>query len=356
MSIKRRETEIFSLSFMDCICCGFGAILLIFILTAGLKVDFSEQDLRDLQKRVKELEKAIVQEESELKRLGHPTSVPSINLQAVIAENASDREKAVFQQASLQDLTKQTLEMQQTLEQVRTEIQMLPTEEDQPVPIPEVDRRQYLTGVKLDGDGAEYILFVVRASGSMLGESLDEAIARLGDPDFKKREAPKWQRVIKAMDWMVATLGPKTKFNVLLFNDEAKLLLPDQRDGWVERANKSEVREALDRLRLVVPQGSANMERAFTAVRYLPHLPDVIVLLTDGLPTTSDSAPNNGDADDNDRIRFFRHAQRQLPPRIPVSTILFPMTGDPGAPALFWELAGSTRGALVSPSASWPDT
>lgn len=354
--IKRRETEIFSLSFMDVVTCGFGAILLIFILTAGRRVDFSEKDLKDLQVKVKELEKAIVQEESALRRLGHPTSVPSIDLQAVMAENASDREKAVFQQASLQDLTKQTLQMQQTLEQVRTEVQKLPTEEDQPVPIPEVDRRQYLTGVKLDGDGAEYILFVVRASGSMLGESLDEAIARLGDPDFKKREAPKWQRVIKAVDWMVATLGPKTKFNVLLFNDEAKLLLPDQRDGWVERANKSEVREALDRLRLVVPQGSANMERAFTTVRYLPHLPDVIVLLTDGLPTTSDSAPNNGDADDNDRIRFFRHAQRQLPPRIPVSTILFPMTGDPGAPALFWELAGSTRGALVSPSASWPDT
>lgn len=33
--IKRRPIEVFSLSFLDCLCCGFGAILLLFILTIG---------------------------------------------------------------------------------------------------------------------------------------------------------------------------------------------------------------------------------------------------------------------------------------------------------------------------------
>ncbi|HKK19398.1 MAG TPA: hypothetical protein VJ952_12030 [Opitutales bacterium] len=33
--IKRRKIEVFSLSFLDCLCCGFGAILLLFILTIG---------------------------------------------------------------------------------------------------------------------------------------------------------------------------------------------------------------------------------------------------------------------------------------------------------------------------------
>jgi len=69
-----------------------------------------------------------------------------------------------------------------------------------------------------------------------------------------------------------------------------------------------------------------------------------------------DTSPNPGDADDEARIRYFRYAQRQLPTRIPVSTILYPMTGDPGAPALYWEMAGSTRGALVSPARSWPES
>ena len=106
-----------------------------------------------------------------------------------------------------------------------------------------------------------------------------------------------------------------------------------------------------------MPQGGANLERAFTSIRFLPRLPDSIVLITDGLPTKSDSLPMEGEVGEEQRIRFFQIAVKQLPPRIPVSTILFPLlTGDPGAPGLYWELANSTRGALVSPSKSWPDT
>ena len=33
MKVKRRDVEVFSLSFMDCICCGFGAIILLMVLT-----------------------------------------------------------------------------------------------------------------------------------------------------------------------------------------------------------------------------------------------------------------------------------------------------------------------------------
>jgi len=33
MRLKRREAEVFSMSFLDCICCGFGAIILLLIMT-----------------------------------------------------------------------------------------------------------------------------------------------------------------------------------------------------------------------------------------------------------------------------------------------------------------------------------
>lgn len=353
---KRREAEIFSMSFMDCICCGFGAVLLIFILTTGRRVDFSQQDLKDLQERVKKLDIAVTTEKSELERLARATTISDVDLKSLIEQNSADKDKARVQQDQLKFLLQQTRLMQSTLAQLQSDIQKLPTEEEQPVPIPEVDRRQYLSGFQLDGDGAQYVLFIVRASGSMLGESLEDAVSRLDDPDFKKREAPKWQRVVKSMEWLIASLGPETHFHVLLFNEETTPLLPSRAEEWIARRDRQGVREALDRLRQVVPQGSANLERAFTTVRYLPRLPDTIVLLTDGLPTTSDSQPNMGETDDDTRIRYFRYAQRQLPARIPVSTILFPMSGDPGTAALYWELASSTRGALVSPSKTWPDT
>jgi hypothetical protein len=33
MKLRRRDTEVFNLSFLDCICCGFGAIILLLVLT-----------------------------------------------------------------------------------------------------------------------------------------------------------------------------------------------------------------------------------------------------------------------------------------------------------------------------------
>ena len=35
MAKKRRAAEVFSLSFLDCICCGFGAIILLFVISMG---------------------------------------------------------------------------------------------------------------------------------------------------------------------------------------------------------------------------------------------------------------------------------------------------------------------------------
>lgn len=41
--IRRRPTQIFSLAFLDCICCGFGAVILIFVLS----IDSREKEKLD---------------------------------------------------------------------------------------------------------------------------------------------------------------------------------------------------------------------------------------------------------------------------------------------------------------------
>ena len=46
---KRREFEVFTLSFLDCICCGFGAIILLLVLTdvgQPIVIERSERDLK----------------------------------------------------------------------------------------------------------------------------------------------------------------------------------------------------------------------------------------------------------------------------------------------------------------------
>lgn len=251
-------------------------------------------------------------------------------------------------------MLQQTAAMKEALDRLLAQKEAMPTQEEPSIPIPEVDRRQYLTGVKLHG---EFVVFVVRASGSMLGDTIDEAASRLEDSDEKKREAPKWQRTVYALQWLLANLEPDTHFQILLFNEETTPILPERGEDWFTISDRQTTAEILKNLNEIVPRGGANLERAFTAIRFLPRLPDSIVLLTDGLPTQSDSLPIEGDVGEEQRVRFFEIATKQLPPRIPVSTILFPLlSGDPAAPGLYWELANATRGALVSPSASWPDT
>src|SRR5690606_33834574 len=117
--------------------------------------------------------------------------------------------------------------LKDALDKLLAQKKELPTEEHAPIPIPEVDRRQYLTGVNLHG---EFVVFLVRTSGSMLDDTIDAAAARLDDTDEEKRQAPKWQRTINSLLWMLASLGPDTHFQILFFNDQVTPILPDRAD------------------------------------------------------------------------------------------------------------------------------
>ena len=351
---KRRDTEVFSLSFLDCICCGFGAVLLVFLLTVTSKTSVDKSVVDVVRERISKTQKDREDRQKELDQLAQILARARLELQELTSKTKADQQKITERKRDLLLMLQQTAQMKDALDRMLGEKKELPTEEIAPIPIPEVDRRQYLTGVKLTG---EFVVFLVRTSGSMLGETIEDAATRLQDTDDKKRQAPKWQRVIHSMEWLLATLDPETHFQVLFFNEETTPIIPNRGEEWFTTKDRKATAEILKRLHDVVPQGGANLERAFTAVRFLPRLPDSIVLLTDGLPTKSDSLPMDGEVDEAHRIRFFEIATKQLPPRIPVSTILYPLlTGDPGAPGMYWELANATRGALVSPSKSWPDT
>jgi hypothetical protein len=353
MSSRRRETEVFSLAFLDCICCGFGAVLLIFILTVSQQKSRDTESLEEVEEKVRQLASSVDASKAEITELERMMAAAQSELDQLKTKQTGEQVNLTNRQKELLLLLQQTGALKNALDTLLGQKKTLPTEDNQPLPIPNEDRRQYLTGVKFDGTR---VLFLVRVSGSMLGDTIDEAVALLEEPDFKKRESAKWQRVVKSLEWMIANLGPEASFQVLLFNDETTPLLPAHGDAWIARTDKQGLQDVLTRLHAIVPGGSANLERAFSHVRYMENLPDSLILLTDGLPTTSDSAPSTGNTDDDTRVQYLRHAVRQLPPRIPVSTILFPLDGDPGTAALYWELATDTRGALVSPSSSWPDT
>ena len=52
--IRRRQTQVFSLAFLDCICCGFGAVILIFVLSVDSKEKDKLQALLDVNRALAE--------------------------------------------------------------------------------------------------------------------------------------------------------------------------------------------------------------------------------------------------------------------------------------------------------------
>src|SRR5687768_8033329 len=62
--IRRRQVQVFSLSFLDCICCGFGAIILIFVLSIDSREKEKLQALIEVQRALAEKAAALTKIEA----------------------------------------------------------------------------------------------------------------------------------------------------------------------------------------------------------------------------------------------------------------------------------------------------
>ncbi len=350
VSSKRRDTEVFSMAFLDCICCGFGSMILVFILTLSQQRSLEMESVEEIQAKVRAAEQQVTISQEEADRILRQLMKTRVEIETAEQDQKFTELKISDRQRELMLLLQDIGSMKDARNTLLDDKKLIPTEEKKNLPIP--NPGQYLTGINLSG---EYILFLVRMSGSMLDDTPDAAFARLGDPDFKKRQAPKWQRVIRSLKWMLASLGPDTHFKIMLFNEDTVPLLPSRPNEWLPSKDRQVLREVVTRLDELVPKGGANLEKAFATVRFMPRLPDNLVLLTDGLPTLSDSIPTDGAVGQEQRIRFFEVAERLRPSRVPVSTILFPLSGDPAAGWLYWRLAARSNGAIISPSEGWPE-
>ncbi|NBO74202.1 MAG: VWA domain-containing protein, partial [Gammaproteobacteria bacterium] len=69
MKLKRRDIEVFSLSFLDVICCGFGAIILLLVLSEFGQPIVIERSRQDLESQIKKLQEELFVIRGESERL-----------------------------------------------------------------------------------------------------------------------------------------------------------------------------------------------------------------------------------------------------------------------------------------------
>ena len=354
MKRRKRETEVFSLSFLDCICCGFGAVLLLFVLTVGKKSDTLIDIKAKIEQVIGQMENDIALKDQELKALQR--SLTTLRNENRYATVEIDEKKKM--QTELEDefalLLAQLASMEEDLGKLLDDKENMPMQEEKPpIPIPNAIRRQYLTGFDIQGDN---VLFLIEASGGMTDDVYEAAVARQADSDEEKRNSPKWSRVKKGMTWMIANLKPTSRYKIILFNNELTPIESRYGSEWFDPTDSDVTLEVLEELDKVVPQQGANLEKAFDMVDEMPITPDRVVLIVDGLPTLAESYEGSSALDDHDRINMFRVARKALVYNAPVSVLLYPMKNDPGAAVHYWRLADEQGGSMVCPSKTWPNT
>ena len=112
--------------------------------------------------------------------------------------------------------------------------------------------------------------------------------------------------------------------------------------------------DAVDGLKAYIPNSGTSLETVFSEIQSLDPRPDLVFLLTDGLPTQGRTKPKKYIVSPSDRRKYFLNAVEQIPSSVPVSTILYPLDGDPEAALLYWKLAYDSRGSFITPSRDWP--
>ena len=363
--MKRRKLNVFSLSFIDCICCGLGAIILLFVVVNAKSAHRRDAVTSDLRAQVNKLEQQILD--------GKKNWVVSRNLLSEVDADlvtTQGRSREIInilneKKIELADRDKDTLASKTHINQLKADLKSLEeelwrlkagakTQDDlgsRLRPFPGQGDRQYLTDLKM---GGKRIFILLDASASMLDETVVGIIRRRNLKNGQKISAPKWQQVVKTMNWLITQLPASSQFQIYIFNETARPLLEHSKGTWLDAGAIDPLNLSGESLNRLVPEKGTSLINAIKSINKMKPTPDNIFLLTDGLPTMGSSKPWQTRVSSKKRASLFNEAISQLPKSVPVNIILYPMEGDPMAADAYWRLAKKTRGSFFCPSKNWP--
>jgi len=351
--IKQRRINVFSLSFLDIMACGFGAVTLLFLI---LRHNFADEPVPDphLSAEVELLQVDV--KDAEEDRVELLNSLEELELELVTAQGLSERfitDVRELEESIQSDPDERIAKLRRAVEELERETSQMEEVEfaDKVRQFLGEGNRQYLTGLKL---GGERVLILVDGSASMLADTVVNAVRRRNMPEDQRVESPKWVWTMRTTEWLLAQLPPSSRFQLYIFNTEAFPALVGSEGEWLDAADSLALEDAVDGLKAYAPDGGTSLENAIAAIKDFSEPPDNLFLLTDGLPTQGKTPSKNHMVTGEQRRRNFLSAVEILPAGVPVNTILFPMEGDPEAAAMFWQFAMVTNGAFIAPSRDWP--
>ena len=204
----RRETEIFSISFLDCITCGLGSVVLLLVL--------SDMRSPEAERTQENLQEQIVKLQDELVDIAGQSEILNRDLKAQQEQLSDEKAKIARLRGDLSDIrgkyaaSKQEADVANQLEGRLTSAQQSLTDEMKRLLGRGFHRRKDDTigGIPVD---SEYIIFVVDTSGSMVNYA--------------------WPMLIQKVEETL-NLYPKVKgFQVM--DDEGGYMFSGYRGKWI---------------------------------------------------------------------------------------------------------------------------
>ncbi|MGH8203815.1 MAG: VWA domain-containing protein [Steroidobacteraceae bacterium] len=360
--MARRQTTTFSMSFLDVISCGFGAVVLFYTIISAQAGLYRIKENTELSAEARKLEQEVIDGYKHLAELRNALdSTADRKIRAAgLSREILDRLKMTEEE--LARFEHDTLARRESLERLKADLKSLeestrrlkraaaPVEAESETPV--VDQQQLVT-LRVDG---KRVLILVDTSASMLDETLVNIIRLRNMPPERKIASSKWQQAVNTVEWVAARLPDATKFQVYGFDTAPRPLVEGSAGRWLDAGDSAQIEAALAALRRAAPTGGSSLQNAFAVIGTLDPAPDNVILITDGLPTQGDKPPLMRTlVTMEQREDLMQDAVKSLPPSPPrFSIVLLPMEGDPAAPIYFWRLARVTGGAFLSPARDWP--
>ena len=363
MRRRKRQASTFNLSFLDIMSCGFGAVVLVFLIIDRAmedetrtinaevfsEINLLEEDIREGQDGLVQLRNAVSSTDADIVEAKGLATRVTEELDRYESLIASLEEEGFTDSADIEKLKAELNRLEEQVKQLResSEAQSGRSARE----FTGDGNRQYLTGLNLGGDR---IVILLDVSSSMLADKLINIIRLRNMGEQLQRDAEKWVRALDTVDWLTAQLPINAQYQIITFNTQAKPIIAESAGKWLDVADTSTLQKATQALRQLLPTGGTSLHNAFDALQSLPDRPDNIFLITDGLPTQGVEPPSGTTVTGRRRVELYRQAVQRLPKGVPVNIILAPMEGDPMAASEFWQLAQVSGGSFMSPARDWP--
>jgi len=363
--MKRRKINIFTLSFIDCITCGLGAIILLFMIVNARSSVQRNEVTKELRGEVERLEREVLigtKQLVEVRNILEETIeefVKTEGLSRLVLKTLKEKKSELASYENDTLATKEHINRLKadllSLEEERKRLEGGSTSKDDYGSkvrrfLGEGDR-QYLTDLKV---GGKRIFILVDTSASMLDETIVGVIRRRNLADNEKIRSDKWQHLVSSIDWLTTQIPSSSMFQVYAFNETAEPLIKGTEGKWLDASDIDQLDGVVKHLRRTVPQKGTSLVNAFRALQRMTPPPDNIFLLTDSLPTMGEKRSWGKRVSGEKRLSLFNDAVRVLDLKVPVNVILYPMEGDPFASSAYWQLAMVSQGSFFCPSRDWP--